>query len=102
MGNKRKSGKKPSKNPYVHQFADKVRRTWSDQKIYDIIHRPLTQELVDTCAQDMLEDVLAVLAPHFRKPTNEKIAKILHDWYDNQKTCNTRLLTTEEDEELLK
>lgn len=102
MGNKRKTGKKPSKNPYVHQFADKVRRTWPDQKIYDIIHRPLTQELVDTCAQEMLEDVLAVLAPHFRKPTNEKIAKILHDWYDNQKTCNTRLLTNEEDEELLK
>lgn len=93
MGKKKKikrQVKKACKDIYVHEFADKVRRLWTDQKIYDEYHRPISQELIDTCAQDMLDDVIAVLAPHFRKPTNEKIAKILHDWYDNQDTVNTR------------
>ena len=38
----------------------------------------------------MLDDGIAVLAPHFRKPTKEKIARILHNWYDTQDTVNTR------------
>lgn len=82
--------KKACKDMIVHEFADRVRRLWPDQKIYDEYHRPISQELIDTCAQDMLDDVIAVLAPHFRKPTNEKIARILQDWYDNQDTVNTR------------
>lgn len=93
MGKKKKirhQVKKACKNTYVHEFADRVRRLWPDQKIYDEYHRPISQELIDTCAQDMLDDVIAVLAPHFRKPTNEKIARILHDWYDSQDTVNTR------------
>lgn len=93
MGKKKKiknQVKKACKNLYVHEFADRVRRLWSDQKIYDEYHRPISQEMIDTCAQETLEDVIAVLAPHFRKPTNEKIARILHEWYDNQDTVNTR------------
>lgn len=93
MGKKKKirhQVKRACKNTYVHEFADRVRRQWTDQKIYDEYHRPISQELIDTCAQEMLDDVIAVLAPHFKKPTNEKIARILHDWYDNQDTVNTR------------
>lgn len=93
MGKKKKIKhhvKKACKDMIVHEFADRVRRLWPDQKIYDEYHRPISQELIDTCAQEMLDDVIAVLAPHFRKPTNEKIARILHDWYDNQDTVNTR------------
>lgn len=72
------------------RFAYEVRTQWSDQKIWDMYHKPVTQELIDTCAQNMLEDILAVLRPHFRKPTNDKLANILHSWYDSQDTPNTR------------
>lgn len=81
--------KKAARGDEVTAFAARV-RGWSDKKIWEMYHRPVTQELIDTCSQNMLDDICAVLAPHFRKPTNEKIYKILHDWYDAQDTPNTR------------
>lgn len=92
MKNRQQRRRKSTSSAYdpVVSFADEVRRLWTNQQIYDRYHRPVTQELIDTCAQDMLADVVSVLRARLGDEIGLQAEKVLHEWYDGQDTVNTR------------
>lgn len=92
MSNRQQRRHKSTSSTYdpVVQFADSVRRQWTNQQIYDRFHRPVTQELIDTCAQDMLADIVSVLRARMGDEIGLQAEQVLHEWYDGQNTVNTR------------
>lgn len=92
MSNRQQRRRKPASKTYdkVVIFAEEVRNRWTNQQIYDRFHRPVTQELIDTCAQDMLADIVSVLRARLGDEIGFQAEQVLHEWYDNQDTVNTR------------
>lgn len=92
MSNRQQRRRKSTTTAYdpVTIFANEVRRCWTNQQIYDRFHRPVTQELIDTCAQDMLADIVSVLRARLGDEIGFQAEKVLHEWYDNQDTVNTK------------
>lgn len=90
--NRQQRRKKPksSRDQRVALFAEEVHCHWTNQQIYDRYHRPVTQELIDTCAQEMLSDVVSVLRARLGDEIGLEAERILHEWYDGQDTVNTR------------
>lgn len=72
--------KRPSRNPQVHQYAERVRRM-TDEQIWAEGHKEPTQAVVEYVIKEIHEDLLSVLAPHFGDDIMAKIDEVLGNWY---------------------
>lgn len=73
-------GKRPSKNPEIHRFAEKIRRM-TDEQIYHEVHPDINLEFIEKVIAMSYDDILSVLAPHFGDDIMAKIEEVLSNWY---------------------